>query len=92
MSLVVTGAPPLVVTHMPMAEVPDGTVNAHGHVHKWVPGGTRHINVVVEHVRYRPRPLTAIRQLARCLARGERVPGRTTAQQLTHAGEGAPTS
>ena len=35
---------------------------------------------------YRPWPLTAIRQLAGCLVRGERVPGGTTAQQLTHVG------
>ena len=28
MTLVVTGDPPLLVTHIPMTEVPDGTVNA----------------------------------------------------------------
>ena len=33
MSLVVTGAPPLLVTHIPMTEVPEGTANVHGHVH-----------------------------------------------------------
>ena len=41
---------------------------------------------VVEQLEYRPWPLTAIRQLAGCLVRGQRVPGRTTAQQLTHVG------
>ena len=58
------------------------------------PGQTGHINVVVEQVRYRSWswPLTAIRRLAGCSVRGELLPGRTTAQQLTHVVGGALTS
>ena len=78
--------PELLLTHVPLRDVPEGCVNVHGHLHKWVPSGTRHINVAVEQTRYRPRSLTAVRRLAASLVRGERVPGRTTAQQLTHAG------
>ena len=82
----VPGTPELLLTHVPLRDVPEGCVNVHGHVHRWAPSGTRHINVVVEQTRYRPRSLTAVRRLAASLVRGERVPGRTTAQQLTHAG------
>ena len=82
----VPGSPELLLTHVPLRDVPEGCVNVHGHLHKWVPSGTWHINVVVEQTRYRPRSLTAVRRLAAFLVRGERVPGRTTAQQLTHAG------
>ena len=85
-SLYVPGSPELLLTHLPLRAVPEGCVNVHGHLHSWAPSGTRHINVVVEQTRYRPRSLTAVRRLAAFLVRGERVPGRTTAQQLTHAG------
>ena len=92
-TLYVDGDPPLLLTHVPLRVVPEGCVNVPGHLHQVrVQGRTRHINVCVEQVHYRPRPLTAIRRLAGSLVRGERVPGRTTAQQLTHAGGEAPTS
>ena len=85
--LYAAGDPPLLMTHFPLRWVPEGCVNLHGHLHNaTMPGSARHINVCVEQVHYRPRPLTAIRRLARCLVRGEVVPGRTTAHQLTHVG------
>ena len=84
------GSPELLLTHVPLRHVPEGCVNVHGHRHMWEPSGTRHINVVVEQVLYRPRSLTAVRRLAAALAGGERVPGRTTAEQLTHVGPAGP--
>lgn len=66
------------------AHVPEGCVNVHGHRHLWMPSGTRHINVAVEQVDYQPKSLTIVRRLAARLAEGQRVPGRTTAEQLMH--------
>ena len=37
MTLVIRSDPPLLVTHVPMAEVPDGCVNVHGHEHAFKP-------------------------------------------------------
>ena len=83
-TLYVAGDPPLLMTHMPLGTVPEGCVNVHGHLHgARVPGRTRHINVSVEQVHYRPRPLTAIRRLALRIVAGDTVPGRTTAHQLS---------
>ena len=58
-SVYVPGSPELLLTHVPLRHVPEGCVNVHGHRHIGTPSGTRHINVVVEQVRYRPRSLTA---------------------------------
>ena len=85
LALAVAGDPPLVLTHMPLEDVPEGTVNLHGHIHQHrLPG--RRINVSVEQLEYRPWPLTAIRRLAGRLVRGEAVPGETVADQLAHVG------
>ena len=74
--LYVPGGPPLLMTHVPLRAVPGGCVNVHGHLHgARVPGATRHVNVSVERVGYRPRPLTAVRRLARRLARRRGGPG-----------------
>ena len=79
LALAVAGDPPLVLTHLPLEEVPEGTVNLHGHIHQHrLPG--RRINVSVEQLEYRPWPLTAIRRLAGRLVRGEAVPGDTVAE------------
>lgn len=78
------GTPELLLTHVPLRHVPEGSVNVHGHRHLWKPSGTRHINMVVEQVEYQPRSLTSIRRLAARLAKGQRVAGRTTAEQLMH--------
>ena len=88
-TLFVPGNPELLLTHLPLRGVPDGCVNVHGHVHTRAPSGTRHVNVAVEQTRYRPRDLSGVRRLAASLVRGERVPGRTTTQQLVNAGPAA---
>ena len=88
-TLYLPGSPELLLTHLPLRDVPAGCVNVHGHVHMRAPSGTRHVNVAVEQTRYRPTPLPAVRRLAASLVRGERVSGRTTAQQLVHAGPAA---
>ena len=83
-TLYAPGDPPLLLTHMPLRNVPDGCVNVHGHLHnRESPSRTHHINVSVEQLRYRPRPWKAIRRLARRMAAGETLSGRTTAQRLT---------
>ena len=82
-TLYVAGDPPLLLTHIPLRRVPEGCVNVHGHLHhRRVRGRSRHINVSVEQVDYRPRALTSVRRLAGRLVRGDAVKGRTTAHQL----------
>ena len=49
------------------------------------PQGTRrrhNVNVNIEHLRYRPSKLTDVRQLARGLAEGHEVAGRSTRERL----------
>ena len=59
-SLYVEGDPPLLLTHVPLRVVPGSCVNIHGHLHHThVPGKTRHINVCVEQLQYRPKALSA---------------------------------
>ena len=56
MALVITGNPTLVVTHIAMNEVPDGTVNLYGHVHNNEPlREGPYVNICVEHTEY-PAP------------------------------------
>ena len=87
-SLMVSGGePPLIWTHYPLNEVPDGYVNIHGHVHDDPPRRTPHINVSVEQLDYAPVPLTALRALARVLARGEYPAGNTTLERLRAIGQ-----
>lgn len=82
-TLYASGDPPLLLTHMPLRNVPEGCVNVHGHVHnRQSPSCTQHINVSVEQLRYRPRPWEAIRALARHMVGGGSATGRTTAQRL----------
>ena len=62
------GDPPLLLTHVPLLQVPHGTVNVHGHVHEQEsPTPNRHVNVSVEQLNYRPARLSEIRRLARLL-------------------------
>ena len=64
-ALVITGNPTLLVTHIAMNEVPDGTVNLYGHVHNNEPlREGPYVNICVEHTQYRPLPLDAVRRLA----------------------------
>lgn len=82
-SLMVSGGePPLIWTHYPLNEVPDGYINIHGHVHDDPPRQTPHINVSVEQLDYEPVSLTALRALAKVLGRGEYPAGRTTLERL----------
>ena len=76
------GDPPLIWTHYPLSEVPDGYVNIHGHTHNTAPGRTPHINVSVEQLAYRPVALARLRGLAEVLIRGEYPPGATTLARL----------
>ena len=86
-SLMVSGVePPLIWTHYPLNEVPDGYVNIHGHVHDDPPRRTPHINVSVEQLDYAPVPLTALRALARVLVKGEYPAGNTTLERLRAIG------
>ena len=87
-SLMLTGGePPLIWTHYPLDEVPDGYINIHGHVHDDPPRRTPHINVSVEQLDYVPVPLTALRSLARVLVRREYPAGRTTLERLQDIGQ-----
>ena len=71
--------PPLLLTHVPLLQVPQGAVNVHGHVHEQEsPTPNRHVNVSVEQLNYRPTRLSEIRRLARRLMEGRAVPGHTT--------------
>ena len=89
-TLYTPGDPPLLMTHAPLAEVPAGCVNVHGHTHHRTAEGPGHrINVCVEQIGYTPRPLHAVRALAAHLAAGRRVWGATTADQLAEIGGGA---
>ena len=82
----VPGDPPLALTHVPLMQIPHGWINVHGHIHNQEsPTRSRHINVSVEHLRYRPARLSRIRHLARRLTEGRDVPGRNTRERLETA-------
>ena len=81
------GEPPLIWTHYPLNEVPDGTINIHGHVHDDPPRRTPHINVSVEQLDYAPVPLTALAGPG-ARAGQVRVPaGNTTLERLRAIGQ-----
>ena len=87
MTLVIRSDPPLVVTHVPLTDVPDGCVNVHGHEHAFKPlRQGPWINVSVEQTLYRPLDVrTQIIPLARALAARWIPPGLTTAERVRHA-------
>ena len=75
--------PPLLLTHVPLVQVPHGAVNVHGHVHEEEsPTPSGHVNVSVEQLDYRPARLSEIRRLARRLTEGRNVPGHSTRARL----------
>ncbi len=76
------GDPPLLFTHMPLSNVPHGWVNVHGHTHAAPVTRSPHINVSVEHLRYRPLALPRIRVLAKALAQGRYPVGSTTLERI----------
>ena len=84
--VIIETEPPLVLTHFPLAEVPPGWVNLHGHVHNNEPlRQSPHVNVCVEHTGYRPVELGRLIALAKhILARGQ-PEGATTAERLARA-------
>ena len=83
-TLFAPGEPPLLLTHVPLLEVPAGCINVHGHLHgKESPSRNRHINVSVEQLSYRPARLCDIRRLALRLVEGRTVPGHRTRERLT---------
>ena len=86
MTLIIRSDPPLLVTHVPMAEVPDGCVNVHGHEHAFKPlRRGRWINVSVEQTLYRPLDVrTEIIPLAKVLVARWIPPGLTTAERLRY--------
>ena len=76
------GDPPLLWTHYPLREVPEGHVNIHGHEHGKPLRMSPHINVSVEQLEYEPISLTKLRRLARALVAGQYPPGRTTIERI----------
>ena len=78
------GDPPLLWTHYPLLEVPDGHVNVHGHEHGKPPRTTPHINVSVEQLEYEPVRLSRVRRLAFAIAQGDHPPGESTIEQIAH--------
>ena len=82
-TLFASGEPPLLLTHVPLLQVPAGCINVHGHVHgKESPSRNRHINVSVEQLNYRPARLCDIRRLALRLLEGRTIPGHRTRERL----------
>ena len=82
-TLYAAGDPPLLLTHVPLLQVPDGAINVHGHVHEEEsPTPNRHINVSVEQLNYGPARLSEIRRLACRLVEGRTVPGHSTRTRL----------
>ena len=80
--LVSGGTPPLIWTHYPLQEVPDGYVNIHSHEHGAPPRRSRHINVSVEQLEYEPVCLARVRRLAQVLVAGLHPPGKTTIERI----------
>ena len=82
-TLYAAGDLPLLLTHVPLLQVPHGAVNVHGQVHEQEsPTRNRHVNVSVEQLNYRPAKLSDIRRLARRLVEGHSVPGHSTRARL----------
>ena len=82
-TLFAPGDPPLLLTHLPLLQVPPGWVNVHGHVHqRESPTRNRHINVSIEQLNCRRARLSDIRRLARRLLEGQMVPGYGTRSRL----------
>ena len=80
--LCIGGDVPLVFTHMPLAAVPDGCANVHGHTHNAAPARSPHINVSVEQLAYRPVQLDRIEALAKRLIAGHYPEGVTTMERI----------
>ncbi len=82
----IKGDPPIVCTHLPLATLPDGWVNVHGHTHDALPRRSPHINVSVEQLDYAPVALRRLQLLARELVSARYPPGKTTLERLASIG------
>ena len=83
MTLVIPGEPTLLVTHIPLWNVPAGRVNVHGHVHnheRLRPGPF--INICVEQTGYRPLPWRRFGELAARRLDDPRPRGETTLEEI----------
>ena len=82
-TLYTAGDPPLLLTHVPLLQMPHCAVNVHEHVHdQESPTPNRHVNVSVEQLNYWPARLSEIRRLARRLVERRTVPGHSTRARL----------
>ena len=76
------GKPTLLLTHLPLHEVPRGMVNVHGHSHRangnW---SGPYLNVCVERTGYRPIRMSEVRKRAKKLARPATSPRRSASLQ-----------
>ena len=80
-TLAAPGEPPLLLTHVPLLQVPAGWVNVHGHVHRnESPSRIRHINVSVEQLNY------PAREAERHQAAGPPAAGRKNRPRSQHQG------
>ena len=83
MTLVIPGTPPLVLTHMPLDEMPNEAVNVHGHTHNNTAlRAGPYVNVCVEQTEYRPLRLDDVRRLGLARQRDPRPRSETTAGEL----------
>ena len=83
MTLVIIGNPMLVVTHIPMNEVPDATITCTDTcttTSRCREGP--YVNICVEHTEYRPLPLDAVRRLALARLDDPRPRAATTAVEI----------
>ena len=75
------GEPNLLITHLPVFDLPEGWINIHGHWHEKNADGARHINVSVEQLNYRPVDFELVRGLA-CRLHAGASPQGTTQQRI----------
>ena len=76
------GKPTLLLTHLPLAEVPGGMVNVHGHSHREDDNQSGpYGNVCVERTGYRPIRMSEIRERARKLTSPATSPRRSASLQ-----------
>ena len=77
------GDPPLIFTHLPLPNVPEGHVCVRGHQHQHLRApDSPSINVSVEQLDYRPIGLAQVRRLARAIVAGEGPEGATTMERV----------
>ena len=80
--------PPMVLTHVPLDEIPAGWINLHGHVHNNEERrSTRHINVCVEHTGYRPLAIEDLTLLGQVVIGGDRCPETETIDRIRAAAQ-----